>query len=252
MNIAIITGASSGLGSEFARQLDKVRHLDEIWLIARRRVRMDELALELETPTRIITMDITNVIYMQQFIKMLRTERPAVRMLINCAGFGLLGHFTENSLEEQLDMLDLNCRALTKMTYEVLPFMKKKSRIIQLASSAAFLPQPNFAIYAATKAYVLSFSRALGEELRSKQIYVTAVCPGPIKTEFFEIAEKYGSNLAVKKLTLVEAPDVVKKALRDSAKRKPISVYSPLIKAFHVLSKVMPTDTLLHIMGRFK
>lgn len=253
MNIVIITGASSGLGREFAKQIDGLSNtIDEVWLIARRKYRLEELSLSLKSKTRIITMDITNNLYMQQFKEMLATEQPTVRMLMNCAGFGLLGQFTENSLEEQLSMLELNCAALTKMTYLTIPYMKKNSRIIQLASSAAFLPQPNFAIYAATKAYVLSFSTALGEELRHKNIYVTAVCPGPIKTEFFDIAEKYGANLAVKKLTLVEAPDVVRAALEASAKKRPVSVYSPLIKSFQILSKLLPTKAVLVMLRMIK
>lgn len=254
MNIAIITGASSGLGREFAKQIDSNlgTSIDQIWLIARRIERLEELSKNLRKKTRIIKMDVTNELYMQQFREMLSTEKPVVKMLINCAGFGLLGHFSNNSLDEQLGMLDVNCTALTKMTYYVIPYMKKSSRIIQLASSAAFLPQPNFAVYAATKSYVLSFSYALGEELRDREIVVTAVCPGPIKTEFFDIAEKYGANLAVKKLTMVEAPGVVRAALKASAKRRSISVYSPLIKSFHVLTKILPVKLVLIILRTIK
>lgn len=254
MNIVIITGASSGLGWEFAKQIDSnlSTSIDEIWLIARRMGRLEELSRNLRKKTKLIKMDITNELYMQQFKEMLSNEKPVVKMLINCAGFGLLGHFNVNSLEEQLGMLDVNCTALTKMTYYVIPYMKKGSRMIQLASSAAFLPQPNFAIYAATKSYVLSFSYALGEELRDRGIVVTAVCPGPIKTEFFEIAEKYGANLAVKKLSMVESPGVVRAALKASARRRSISVYSPFIKSFHVLTKLLPVKLVLMLLRTIK
>ncbi len=254
MNIAIITGASSGLGREFAKQIDSnlANSIDEIWLIARRIERLEELSNHLRKKTRIIKMDITNELYMQQFRDMLACEKPIVKMLLNCAGFGLLGHFNDISLDEQLGMLEVNCKALTKMTYYVIPYMKKNSRIIQLASSAAFLPQPNFAVYAATKSYVLSFSYALGEELRDREIIVTAVCPGPIKTEFFDIAEKYGANLAIKKLSMVEAPGVVRAALRASAKRRSLSVYSPLIKSMHILTKILPTKFLLILLRTIK
>ncbi len=254
VNIVIITGASSGLGREFAKQIDSNlgAGIDQIWLIARRIERLEELSKSLRKKTRIIKMDITNELYMQQFREMLTAEKPVVKMLINCAGFGLLGHFSNNSLDEQLGMLDVNCTALTKMTYYVIPYMKRNSRMIQLASSAAFLPQPNFAVYAATKSYVLSFSYALGEELREKGIVVTAVCPGPIKTEFFDIAERYGGNLAVKKLTMVEAPGVVRAALKASAKRKSISVYSPLIKSFHMITRILPVKLVLMILRTIK
>jgi len=172
-------------------------------------------------------------------------------MLINCAGFGLMGSVEELSLEEQLAMIRLNCEALTEMTYRCLPYMRKNSRIIQLASSAAFLPQENFAVYAATKAYVHSFSRALGQELQKRKIYVTSVCPGPVNTEFFTIAEKYGETLAVKKLTLVPARRVVKKAIRDSHDKKQVSVCSFPIQAFHVLCKLLPHAVIFRLMRLF-
>ncbi len=149
-------------------------------------------------------------------------------------------------------MIDVNCKALTRMTYLCIPYMQKNSRIIQLASSAAFLPQPNFAVYAATKSYVHSFSRALNQELRSKEIYVTAVCPGPVDTPFFDIAEKTGSTLAVKKLTLVRADQVVERAIADSYHRHEKSVYSAWIKSFDIAAKVIPHSVLMKVMRHLK
>ena len=204
MNIVIITGASSGIGREFALQLDTLfSNMDEIWLVARRKERMEELSRRLTTKCRIISMDITDPVYMEQFAEILQIAKPQIRMLVNCAGFGLMGAVETLSLQEQKSMIELNAVALTEMTYRCLPYMRKNSRIIQLASSAAFLPQENFAVYAATKAYVLSFSQALNQELKKRHIYVTSVCPGPVDTEFFDIAEQYGKTLAVKKLTIV-------------------------------------------------
>ncbi|MDD2972968.1 MAG: SDR family NAD(P)-dependent oxidoreductase [Lachnospiraceae bacterium] len=258
MNIALITGASSGLGRQFAIQIDylsmhqKIRKIDEIWLVARRREQLKELSVTLSTRTRIIPMDVTNDISMIQYHEILQQESPHIQLLVNCAGFGLLGKFKDLDIADQLAMVDVNCKALTKMTYFCIPYMAKGSHIIQLASSAAFLPQPNFAIYAATKSYVLSFSHALSEELRKDEIIVTAVCPGPVNTNFFTIAEKYGSNLAVKKLTMVEAPAVVRAALRAAYRKKTVSVYSPLIKAFHVLTKCMPVKWILYVLRKFK
>lgn len=253
MNIIIITGASSGIGQEFAIQLDAMfSNMDEIWLIARRKERLKDLSLVLKTKCRIIDMDITSPVYMQQLSEILAIAKPQIRMLINCAGFGLMGSVESLSLEEQLAMLRLNCEALTEMTYRCLPYMKKNSRIIQMASSAAFLPQPDFAVYAATKSYVLSFSRALGQELRKRSIYVTSVCPGPVDTEFFDIAEKYGKTLAVKKLTLVSACRVVKQAIRDSHDKKALSVCSLPIRAFHLISKLLPHSLILGIMRLLK
>lgn len=258
MNIAIITGASSGLGREFAIQLNQMitkkqlKGIHELWLVARRKDRMDELAARLQIKCKTIVMDVTDDNKMEQFTEILAIANPKVKLLVNCAGFGLLGKFCRLDINDQLAMVEVNCKALTKMTYLCIPYMKRGSRIIQLSSSAAFLPQPNFAIYAATKSYVLSFSHALSEELRQEGIAVTAVCPGPIRTEFFSIAEKFGNSLAVKKLTMVEAPGVVRAAMKASMKNRSVSVYSPLIKLFHLISKIFPTKLLLIIVRIFK
>ena len=255
-NIVIITGASSGIGKEFAYQIDPYfEGIDEIWLIARSRERLQEVADSLQHRTRIFAMDITNEAQIEQLTDTLEEHHACIRMLINCAGYGLLGAFSKVAAKDvkgQLGMVRLNCEALTHMTHCCLPYMKKGSRIIQLASSAAFLPQPGFAVYAATKSYVHSFSRALGEELRPKGIYVTSVCPGPVDTPFFDIAEKTGSTLGVKKFTLVSAQRVVKLALKDSYHKRPMSVCSLPIQAFWVLAKCLPHQWILTIMRFLK
>lgn len=249
-NIVVITGASSGIGQEFAIQLDSLLYrTDEIWMIARRKERMKELSKLLNIPAKIIPMDLSDEKEVAAFARMLEAEEPRIRMLINCAGFGLMGRVDELSIKEQTAMLKVNCEALTQITWYCLPYMEKNSRLIQLASSAAFLPQTKFAVYAATKSYVLSFSMALREELKKKGIWVTAVCPGPVETEFFGIAEKYGSTLAVKKLTIVPVCRVVKQALRDARDKKAVSVCSLPIKAFHVVSKILPHEWILGIMS---
>lgn len=246
MNIIIITGASSGIGQEFALQIDTAfSNIDEIWLIARREERLQEVAHVMEHTTRILPLDITKRKDIKELQKALSAENITIRMLINCAGYGLMGAFSDLNLKEQLGMLQINCTALTEMTYLCLPYMKKNSRIIQLASSAAFLPQQDFAVYAATKSYVLSFSRALSEELRSRHIYVTAVCPGPVNTEFFDIAEQYGTTLAIKKITMVTAEKVVTTALRDSYHKHQVSVCSLPIKLFHTAGKLLPHEWML-------
>lgn len=253
MNIIIITGASSGMGVEFALQLDNTfNNIDEIWLIARRKEAMLEVAQYLEHTTRVLDMDVTDETHMKRLEKLLADEKPVIRMLVNCAGYGIMGDFSASDIEDELGMIDVNCRALTQMTYLCLPYMRKNSRIIQLASSAAFLPQPNFAVYAATKSYVYSFSRALNQELRPKKIYVTAVCPGPVDTPFFDIAEKTGSTLAVKKLTLARADLVVEKAIADSYHKREKSVYGSWIKSFDVAAKIVPHRAILEMMRYLK
>ena len=254
MNIIIITGASSGMGMEFALQLDNVfeTSIDEIWLIARRKEQMLEVAYSMEHTTRVLDMDVTGKDDMKRLKKLLAKEKPVIRMLVNCAGYGVMGEFSKLKMQEELGMIDVNCKALTQMTYLCIPFMRKNSRIIQLASSAAFMPQPGFAVYAATKAYVNSLSRALSEELRKKKIYVTSVCSGPVDTPFFNIAEKDGKILAIKKLTMVKAEQVVERAIKDSFHKKTVSVYSGYIKAFGILAKVFPHKLILTIMRFMK
>ena len=253
MNIILITGASSGMGVEFALQLDNVfQNIDEIWLVARRKKEMLEVAQHLEHTTRVLDMDVTNDEHIERLKKVLADERPVIRMLVNSAGYGIMGDFSASSIKDELGMIDVNCKALTQLTHLCIPYMRKNSRIIQLESSAAFLPQPNFAVYAATKSYVLSFSRALNQELRRRKIYVTAVCPGPVDTPFFDIAEKTGSTLAVKKLTLVRADQVVEKAIADSYHKRERSVYGGWIQSFEVLAKVLPHSVLLEVMRFLK
>lgn len=253
MNIIIITGASSGIGREFARQMDgHFDRTDEFWLVARSREKLEELAKTLRHRTRIFAMDITQEESLDSLEQAVFQFGAVVRMLINCAGYGIMGSFCEQDPGLETGMVGLNCEALTDLTHRMIPYMRWGSRIIQMASSAAFLPQPGFAVYAATKAYVLSFSRALGEELKNAGIYVTSVCPGPVDTPFFGIAEATGSTLAVKKYTMVEADRVVALALKDSYRKRPVSVCSLPIRAFQGLCKTVPHSILLKVMEQMK
>lgn len=248
MNVIVITGASSGMGREFALQLDRgLKTIDEFWLVARRIDRMKELAATLQHSVKLLPLDLSSESDIQLFEEVLQEEKPVIRMLINCAGFGMIGDFPDIPLSLQAGEVDVNCRALMQMTYACIPYMRKKSRILQLASSAAFLPQPGFAVYAATKAFVLSFSRAIRKELKQREIFVTAVCPGPVRTEFFDIAEQYGDTLSIKKCTMVEAERVVRCALAASCKNRPMSVCSLPIQAFWAMTRVLPQDPVIHL-----
>lgn len=251
MNVIIITGASSGMGAEFVWQLDRAYGgTYEIWMIARRKKELFAVAHKknLAHDTRILDMDLTCEEDMDQFRKLLADEKPVIRILVNSAGYGIMGNFAESDLHAQLGMIDVNCRALTEMTYTCIPYMGKDSRIIQLASSAAFLPQPYFAVYAATKSYVYSFSRALRRELSDRQICVTAVCPGPVDTPFFDRAEKTGKTLALKKLAMARADRVVRKAIKDAYHRHERSVYHPVIRGFEAAAKVIPHKIILDMV----
>ena len=249
MKIAIVTGASSGMGREFVRQLGYFyKNLDEIWVIARRKERLEALVKESRVPLRIFAGDLQKKKVYKELRDALEKEQPDLRMLVNSAGFGKSGSVEEISSEKfriQTDMVDVNCRSLTRMTLLCLPFLRAGSRIVNLASASAFCPQPYFSVYAATKSYVLSFSRSLGEELRKKGIVVTAVCPGPVDTEFFKFSGKPQNIL--KKLTMAKADRVVHQALKDCRSGKSVSVYGIPMKLTYFGTKLLPHGLLVHM-----
>ena len=249
MKIAIVTGASSGLGREFVRQITRLyKNLDEIWVVARRAERLEELKEKLPVYIRVFAGDMEEDLIYKQVLNRLENQNPDVRMLVNAAGFGKMGTIEEIAAEDkklQLRMIDLNCRGLTEMTLTCLPYMSKGSRIINVASAAAFCPQSGFAVYAATKSYVLSFSKGLGAEVRKKGIIVTAVCPGPVNTEFFDIAESYTKTKGYKVILRANAGKVVTLAIKDAMKGKTISTYGVIMKAFRVVTKIIPHSLIV-------
>lgn len=252
--IAVVTGASSGMGRETTMLLaDRFGgKLDEIWVIARRKEKLEAFIGQAPVKFRVFPMDITDRIELEKLKMALEEERPRVVFLVNAAGFGKIGKVGEIPLADEAGMVQLNCQALCAVTSIVLPYLRKGSRVIQYASSAAFLPQPEFAVYAATKAFVLSYSQALNMELRHKGICVTAVCPGPVDTEFFAVAETTGHLPAYKRLAMAKPEKVVKRALRDSLMGKTVSVYGLTMKALFVFSQVVPRSWLLAVWEKLK
>ena len=239
--IAIVTGASSGMGREMVYLLaDHFAALEEIWVIARRKDRLEELVGKVPVSLRILSFDLSSEEDLRMLSGLLKQEQPNVKILVNGAGYGKTGAAGGLST----GMVRLNDEALVAVTEMVLPYISGNSRIIQFASAAAFMPQPGFAVYAASKSFVLSYSRALAAELKKREIYVTAVCPGPVETEFFGIALNGGKLAPIKKLTMADPKKVVKKALLDSMKGKRISVYGPWMKAFYVLCRIVPHEIL--------
>lgn len=261
--IAVVTGASSGIGREFARQIaENYESIREIWVIARRKQALCELRGEIEqssgresraekqgaagTPRiRILPLDLGLEASFGELEALLQSEKPLIRMLVNSAGLGFSGKVEELKFSQALPMIDINCRALTAVTMLCLPYMPKGSRILQVDSGSAFLPQPGFGIYAASKSYVLSFSYALREELRGREISVTAVCPGPVKTAFFETG---GIKLnPVKRRFLAKPEKVVRKALFDAEKGKAVSVCGVSMKLVRAASRIFPREVMTRL-----
>lgn len=247
MKIAVITGASSGIGKEFAIQIARrYGKLDEIWLIARRKERMEALQKQLRIPVRIFAMDLCNDEDLHQFKEYLEEAAPDIKLLVNSAGCGRIGRVDEIDVVEQCNMIDINCKALTMFSGLCLPYISSHSRIINIASAAAFSPQPNFAVYAATKAYVLSYSRALNVELKRRKITVTSVCPGPVDTDFFDLAgDKDGKSF--KKNLRADVDKVVTQAIKDAALGNELSIYGTAMKMAKGASKVLPHKIIMSV-----
>lgn len=253
MNIAVVTGASSGMGREAVIQIaDRFsgKGIDEIWVVARRAGQLEELRKQVPVPLRIFGLDLMQE-ESRQILEWEMRQRPIkVRILVNAAGYGQMGPVEEADQEEESGMVRLNCEALCALTHIVLSFMPDHGRILLFASSAGFVPQPGFAVYAATKAFVLSYGRALNTELKKRDIVVTSVCPGPVDTEFFHTRGMEGKFPAYKQMAIANPRKVVRQALRDSMMGKSVSVYGPMMKGFRLLCKVIPHSLLLNLMER--
>jgi len=238
MNIAVITGASSGMGREFVIQLDSLHNYDEIWLIARRKDRLDKLKDYVHAKIRSIPLDLTKQSSFDELEKLLKEREPKIRTLVNASGFGKFGKFTEISLSDQCNIIDLNAKALMAVTYICLPYMPKNSEIYQMCSLSSFQPVPYINVYAATKAFVLSFSRALNVELADRNIHVLAVSPGWVDTEFIGKAAENDTISYYNKL--FKSEEVVSQAIKDMTKDKDVSVCGTSIKAQVKAVKFLP------------
>ena len=241
MKISIISGASSGIGKEIALKLDML-NLDEMWLIALDNDGLVSLSKKLKTKARIFPLNLMDSSSFELIKNELDESKPEVEYLVCCAGVGYNGNFDKITEKNISFMINLNCLALTLLTKCVDPYIVDKGRIIEIASGSGFAPQPGFAVYAATKSYVISFSRALKRELRHRKIAVTAVCPGPVDTAFFASLEGVKEY---KKKFVITPEKVAIKAVKSSKKRKALCVPSMSMKLFHLASKILPTSLLL-------
>ena len=248
MKIAIVTGASSGMGKEFVFQLAQYVKVDEIWAVARREDALKALQTASSVPVRILPMDLCEDSSFTRLAAILEAENPEVKLLVNAAGFGKFGSFEKVSVQDDCRMLDLNCKALVMMTRITLPYMSSGSHILQLDSLSAFQPVPYITTYGATKAFVLSYSRAMNEELRSRGIRMMAMNPGWVRTEFFNHAFQTNGNEVQYFNRLYEAKDVVATGLKDLyTTRKQVSIHGFQVKAQVLLVKFLPHSLVMKI-----
>ena len=248
MKIAIVTGASSGMGREFVRQLADFVTVDEVWAIARRTDALEQLSAECPFPVRPISLDLCESASFDTFAALLEQEKPDVNLLVNAAGFGKFGRFDKVNLVDECKMIELNCTALVKMTRLTLPYMHEGSHILQLDSLSAFQPVPYITTYGATKAFVLSYSRAMNRELKGRGVRCMAMNPGWVKTEFFNHACQTNDSEVQYFNRLYEAKDVVATGLKDLYRtKKDVSIHGLPVKAQVLLVKLVPHSMVMNI-----
>lgn len=246
MKVAVITGASAGLGREFLRLLPELYpDIEEYWLIARRREKLLEAAEGLPRQCRIFPLDLTLDESYEKFSGELEKLHPDIRMLINNSGCGNLGNVGEGELKIQTKMIDLNLKGLTAVTHLCVPYMSEGSRIINVSSIASFCPNPRMTVYSATKSFVTAFTFGIAEELKDKGITATAVCPGPMDTEFIKIGGIKGNSKTFDILPYCDPAKVAREALL--AAEHGATVYTPkcFYKFYRALAKLLPTKLMI-------
>lgn len=237
------------MGKELLLKLQKTYELDEIWAIARRTDRLEALKGLSAVPVRTLSMDLQKEESMDTLRELLEAETPEVKLLINAAGYGKFGTFEEISYEHNLGMVDLNARALVAVTYLTLPYMKAGAQILNIDSFSSFAPIPHVNVYAATKAFVLSFTRSLNQELKPRKIHCIALCPYWVKTEFLDVAD---ADTKLRNLDKVYTVDfVVGKAMKALKKNdKDYIVPGLYAKFLHALTKVLPHRTVMWVWNK--
>ncbi len=247
--IALITGASAGLGAEFARQLSRRGYA--LVLAARRKERLDAPAAELGN-ARAVAIDLGGEGAAAALVAHVGAAGETIDLLVNNAGFGLYGRFDRAEPNRLRQMIDLNCGALTDLCREVLPAMveRRSGAILNVASTAAFQPGPGMAVYFATKAFVLSLSEALHEEVKRNGVKVTALCPGPTRTEFGTVAGFKGTK-SVARLSM-DSERVVRAGLEALDSNKAVAITGALNKAGALSTRFVPRSLVRKIAGALK
>lgn len=249
MNTAIVTGASSGLGREFFRAIVAYYpELDDIWIIARRKDRLEALAAETTgRKVRVLPFDLTNEDDIAAYAALLKQEKPPVRLLINNAGAGTIGNVWELDYLRQGQSVSLNCRSMVEVSALTVPYMTAGSSIINTCSIAAFVPTPRMTTYSATKAFVYAFSKGLRFELKSKKINCLAVCPCPMETEFLEAGNIPGRSKTFDSLPRCNPTKVAKTSLKKAFAGRGIYTPKAFYKFYRFIAKALPHGFVMHM-----
>jgi hypothetical protein len=249
LGVTLITGASAGLGAEFARQCRK--RGETLVLVARREDRLLSLRAELGDGVDHYVADLTRPAQIEELLTWIRAKGYEIDVLINNAGFGATGTFVATPRERLLEMIDLNVRSLTDLCRLVLPGMieRRRGAVLNVASTAAFQAGPYAAVYYASKAYVLSLTEALHHEAKGSGVRVSALCPGPTATEFFEVAGSPDSKLAK---VAVRPEGVVAAGLRGLDRNAPIVIPGVANKVGAFGTRLMPRAALRKIVASLK
>ena len=249
-NVIIVTGASSGMGKEFLIQiLDKEKNIDEIWAIARNESRLKELKKNISDLIVPLKLDLSSIDDLNKYKEKIDKEKPNVIILANCAGFGIFDHSENLDTNIKLNMIDLNVKAPVALIDYTLPYMRDNSKIMNIASCAGFQPIPYINDYAATKSFLLSYSRALNKELKYKNIHVLAVTPYWTKTEFFDRAiDDKKKKVVINYNAMYDAKDVISKAIKDLYNnKKDVSCYGFINNFQRIVTKLLPHKMVMRV-----
>ena len=243
MRIAIITGATGGIGTEFVKQLME-EELDEIWAIARNEKKLAKLKQQYGERFVPIPLDLSSEIQLTEFGNLLEEKKPTIQYLINNAGIAKMASYKEFSFEEICQTVDVNCKAPVLLCQLCIPHMNAGSRILNISSASAFQPNPYINLYAASKAFERNYTRALNVELKKTGITATAVCPGWVDTE---LLEKERNGKQIKFPGLVTTERVVTQAIKDAKRGRDMSVCSLYVKCQHVWVKLLPQKLVMKL-----
>ena len=248
MKTAVLTGASAGLGREFLRCLPKrYPEIEEYWLVARRKDALLEAAREVPRQCRVFPLDLTMDESYAKIAREAEKLQPDVRLLINNAGCGFLGNVGEGALSRQTQMVELNLKGLTAVTHTLLPYMGEGAAVLNVSSIASFCPNPRMTVYSASKAYVTAFTFGIADELRARGITATAVCPGPMDTDFIVSGGIKGFSDTFERLPYCDPAMVADGALKAVRAGKTVWTPTAFYKLYRLLAKITPTRLMMQL-----